>query len=210
MTSENLSRTKQLKSPKQPRNYWKWAFTILVALIIASGVYVSWKVKQPNPAISQTTTSKKVTGKQAYVHVDLTKEDLNDLINQYLDKKKTGQLKYRVLIDKSIILQGATTFFGQKVAFTVDAQPEVAPDGNLILHTKKMAVGSLGLPQKYILNYVKNNYDLKKRVQIKPDQKEIILNLNQIAAEKNLSVKCEKFDLKTNQFKFKVGLPLGK
>lgn len=192
------------------QNPWKWAFAILLGLVLGFIVFVWFQVTTPSSdqkQIATQTTQKQ--GQYANVNVVLNKEQLSAAVNYYLQQnQKKGAIKYRFVLDKSAILMGTTKILGKDVSFTLYATPQLDDSGNLELKTKSVAIGSLNAPPSFVLGYIKNNYDLGKWAKINASKATITLDLNQLTKKQGIKIQGEKFDLKQDDLQFKVVFPL--
>lgn len=192
------------------QNPWKWAFAILLGLVLGFIVFVWFQVTTPSSdqkQIATQTTQKQ--GQYANVNVVLNKEQLSAAVNYYLQQnQKKDAIKYRFVLDKSAILMGTTKILGKDVSFTLYATPQLDDSGNLELKTKSVAIGSLNAPPSFVLGYIKNNYDLGKWAKINASKATITLDLNQLTKKQGIKIQGEKFDLKQDDLQFKVAFPL--
>ncbi|HCM79337.1 MAG TPA: DUF2140 domain-containing protein [Lactobacillus sp.] len=195
---------------KKQSDPWKWAFAILLGLVLGFIVFVWFQVTTPSSdqkQIATQTTQKQ--GQYANVNVVLNKEQLSAAVNYYLQQnQKKGAIKYRFVLDKSAILMGTTKILGKDVSFTLYATPQLDDSGNLVLKTKSVAIGSLNAPPSFVLGYIKNNYDLGKWAKINASKATIPLDLNQLTKKQGIKIQGEKFDLKQDDLQFKVAFPL--
>ncbi len=195
---------------KKQSDPWKWAFAILLGLVLGFIVFVWFQVTTPSSdqkQIATQTTQKQ--GQYANVNVVLNKEQLSAAVNYYLQQnQKKGEIKYRFVLDKSAILMGTTKILGKDVSFTLYATPQLDDSGNLVLKTKSVAIGSLNAPPSFVLGYIKNNYDLGKWAKINASKATITLDLNQLTKKQGIKIQGEKFDLKQDDLQFKVAFPL--
>lgn len=195
---------------KKQSDPWKWAFAILLGLVLGFIVFVWFQVTTPSSdqkQIATQTTQKQ--GQYANVNVVLNKEQLSAAVNYYLQQnQKKGAIKYRFVLDKSAILMGTTKILGKDVSFTLYATPQLDDSGNLVLKTKSVAIGSLNAPPSFVLGYIKNNYDLGKWAKINASKATITLDLNQLTKKQGVKIQGEKFDLKQDDLQFKVAFPL--
>nr|WP_321314514.1 YpmS family protein [uncultured Ligilactobacillus sp.] len=190
-------------------NLWKFAFFALLIVVLGLIIFIGVKISLPNSEQESANTQiEKIEKSAASVDVTMNKEDFSSAINYFLSKeqKKSG-IKYRFILNKSAILMGTTKVLGKKITFSVYATPSINKDGNIVLKIKSIAVGSLSTPSSFILNYIKNNYNLKGIVQINAKENKIILRLDQLTSKNDLKVKATKMDLKQNEIKFKVLIP---
>lgn len=195
---------------KKQADPWKWAFAILLGLVLGFIVFVWFQVTTPSSdqkQIATQTTQKQ--GQYANVNVVLNKEQLSAAVNYYLQQnQKKGAIKYRFVLDRSAILMGTTKILGKDVSFTLYATPRLDDSGNLELKTKSVAIGSLNAPPSFVLGYIKNNYDLGKWAKINASKATITLDLNQLTKKQGIKIQGEKFDLNQDDLQFKVAFPL--
>lgn len=195
---------------KKQADPWKWAFAILLGLVLGFIVFVWVQVTTPSSdqkQIATQTTQKQ--GQYANVNVVLNKEQLSAAVNYYLQQnQKKGSIKYRFVLDRSAILMGTTKILGKDVSFTLYATPRLDDSGNLELKTKSVAIGSLNAPPSFVLGYIKNNYDLGKWAKINASKATITLDLNQLTKKQGIKIQGEKFDLNQDDLQFKVAFPL--
>ena len=191
---------------KKQSDPWKWAFAILLGLVLGFIVFVWFQVTTPSSdqkQIATQTTQKQ--GQYANVNVVLNKEQLSAAVNYYLQQnQKKGAIKYRFVLDKSAILMGTTKILGKDVSFTLYATPQLDDSGNLVLKTKSVAIGSLNAPPSFVLGYIKNNYDLGKWAKINASKATITLDLNQLTKKQGIKIQGEKFDLKQDDLQFPI------
>ncbi|MHC9536380.1 YpmS family protein [Dellaglioa sp. BT-FLS60] len=195
---------------KKNFNAWKVAFIVLLSLLIGTMLYlfVSVASQSQDQKTLTTQTNSKATERTS-LSVEMNKEQLNGTINYYLKSIQKGQsIKYRFLVDKSAILMGTTKVLGQNISFTLYSDPVVTPNGNIVLKTKSVAVGSLPVPKKFIMNYVKKAYTLPNWITIDSQKQTIMLNLKELDIENGIQASATKIDLKNNIFKFDVSIPL--
>lgn len=193
-------------------NPWKWAFAILLGLVIAFFMFIFVKVTTPsvdqNRIVEKTEAS---TDKYADLSVSMNKDQLEAAINYYLKQNQTkNSIKYRFLLDKSAILMGTTKILGAKVSFTLYTKPALDSAGNIVLNAKSVAIGSLNAPPGFVLGYVKNNYDLGRWAKIDSKRSKIILDLNQLTKKQGIKVSGESLNLQTDDIRFNVAIPLDK
>ena len=81
-------------------------------------------------------------------------------------------------------------------------------NGNVQLKATNISIGKLNLPIGYVMNLIAKQYNLPKWVQIDSKKQLIVLNLDEYKLENGLKIKAKKFDLKNDDIRFSVYLPL--
>ncbi|MCP9327851.1 YpmS family protein [Liquorilactobacillus satsumensis] len=193
---------------KQRPNYWKWAFGLLLALVLGSGLFLVHQATTTTTVQKQVTTQK-LTGRFTTLNVRMNKEQLNGVVNHYLTQQQKGKkIKYFFNVGQSVALVGTTKILGQNVSFSLYTRPTVTAGGNIVLHAKSVAIGSLNVPPSFILNYVKNNYNLGKWMTINSRAKTIMLHLSEVSLKQGVRIRAQKIDLQKDDFRFRVDIPL--
>ena len=96
--------------------------------------------------------------------VTSNKADLNQLINQYIQKEAgDSPIDYSVRLEDEVELYGKLPFFSQELDLKLTFEPEALENGDLVLKQKSISVGSLHLPVSYVLKFIKENYQAPKR-----------------------------------------------
>ncbi|KRM96328.1 hypothetical protein FC19_GL000615 [Liquorilactobacillus aquaticus DSM 21051] len=195
---------------KKKVNIWKWAFIVLAAFLVGCTLFVfKQATKQNTVQRDVVTATKNSSSNHTSINVSMNKKQLNGTINYYLKQQQKGQkIKYRFYVGDAAILMGTTKILGQNVSFSLYTMPTVTKDGNIRLHAESVAIGSLSAPTSFILNYVRNNYNLGSGITINSKQKTITLNLSKMTNKQKITVRAQKIDLKNDDFRFKVDVPL--
>lgn len=205
MQRSDASNNKQ----KKKINYWKWACIVLIAFLASFALFIFKQTTTQSPV--QRNVSKaadEVTSNHTSIDVRMNKKQLNGTINYYLKQQKGQKIKYRFYVGDAAILMGTTKILGQNVSFSLYTEPTVTSEGNIRLHAKSVAIGSLSAPTSFILSYVRNNYSLGNGVTINSKKETITLNLSKLTNKQKITVKAQKIDLKKDDFRFKVDVPL--
>lgn len=187
-------------------NWWKWAFFVLVALILITGGVVIHKATAPAP---QTAVTKPVQQSDSSVVVELNRKQVNALAANYLNRFLKGQrIKYDFLVGpKYATLTGNTKFMGIKIRFAINFIPEKTNDGNVLLRAKGLSVGRLNIPLKFVMGYIAKNYNIPKWVTIDADKKTVLLDLNRYSKGRALKYSAQEIDMQGGHFKFLITIP---
>lgn len=204
MTTDN-HQTRQRKSPKK-HNWWKWAFLLLLFLVIASCGYVYSRAVAPVSEPQQTSSLAKTANS---FEVTLNRQQVNALSSNYLDRLQKGQeIKYRFVVGKQYAtVIGSTRFLGAKVQFAMNFIPTRLSDGNILLKAKGLAIGRLNLPIKFVMGYIKKNYQLPKWVYVNQKRKTVLLDLNKYSRQHSLHYSAKKIDIANGDFRFLISIP---
>src|SRR5690625_1148449 len=141
-------------------NRYKWkrpffillGFNILLLLIVAGLIF--WPVSDSDHS---TLKSNIPYGSSEFI-VRTTKENLNELVNAYIDQLLTGtEHNYHVELDEDVQLIGELPVFSSTVPLSVHFEPIVQENGDLVLQQRSISVGLLELPNQRIMEYMKRH-----------------------------------------------------
>jgi uncharacterized protein YpmS len=207
MENGEKKRKKVLTVKKKP-NYWKAAFIILVAVIIASLAFVFVRitqVREPNYQAVPEIVEKEGT---PVISIQSNKKQVNALIDFYLsDFQKGSDITYKFYLENEAMLNGTFKVLGHPIQFYLYFDPFVMDNGNVQLKAKSLSVGTLGLPIKEILKFVQRDYKLPKWVEVDPDERTILLRLDQFRMQNGLFIRAEKINLIDDDIQMNIYLP---
>lgn len=191
---------------KKKINYWKWAFIILVLLIIVTCGTILVKATAPAPQAEMTQTTK---ANNSSLVVELNRKQVNALSANYLDNYlKDNKIKYNFMVgDKYATLVGDTKFLGAKVRFAINFIPERTSQGNVLLRAKGLSVGRLNIPIKFVMGYIAKNYKIPKWVSINAQKKTVLLDLNRYSKHRQLKYSAQEINMESGQLKFLITVP---
>lgn len=190
----------------RPVNRWKWAFTVLLAVIVlATGIVIN-RVTAPAPTLAVT---RKADIGDTSMTVELNRHQVNALAANYLNRFLRGQqVKYTFIVGQQYAtLAGDTKFLGAKIRFALNFIPERQKNGNVLLRAKGLSIGRLNLPVKIVMGYIAKNYNVPKWVKIDAKKKTILLDLNQYSAKRSLKYSAQEINMAQGRFKFLITVP---
>ncbi|KZZ84235.1 YpmS family protein [Bacillus sp. SJS] len=187
---------------------WKWAFIILLAINAAAIAIAA--ILLFAPADSNAPTQKDIKeGKAVALNVGAKKEALNQLIDHYLkEEANADQYNYKVYLDDKVYFTGAIRAFGKDINAKITFSPVVKKDGNLRLIVEDLSIGQLDVPVSFVLNYISTSYTLPEFVHIDERNHSIDVDLSEIQLKNNYRAKAVKFDLKNDEIRFDLFVPL--
>lgn len=187
-------------------NRWKWAFIVLLAVIVlATGIVVN-RVTAPVPTPAVT---RKADIGDTSMTVELNRHQVNALAANYLNRFLKGQqVKYTFIVGQQYAtLAGDTKFLGAKIRFALNFIPERQKNGNVLLRAKGLSIGRLNIPVKIVMGYIAKNYNVPKWVKIDAKKKTILLDLNQYSAKRSLKYSAQEINMAQGRFKFLITVP---
>lgn len=187
---------------------WKSLFYILLTINIivfsTIAILIFWPVsKTEDPAVVDHSDEE---GSEFIVRT--TKENLNELVNAYMDKfLHDTKHQYSISLEDDVHLQGELPAFSSTVPLSVHLEPIVQDNGDVILKQKSISIGLLELPNKKIMEYIKKYLPMPEWVTVNPEKEEIYVAVTQMDIKSNFKVGIERIDLEANNLAFKIKVP---
>lgn len=204
-------RRKKIPEVKKTINHWKVAFIVLIGLIIGSAAFVFIRVTQvrePNYTPVPELVEKNGT---PVIAIQSKKKQINALIDFYLgDFQKGSDITYKFYLENEAMLNGTFEVLGHPIQFYLYFDPYVMDNGNVQLKAKSLSIGTLGLPMKEILKFVQRDYKLPNWVEVNPDDRTVLLRLDQFRMQNGLFIRAEKINLVDDDIRMNIYLPKDK
>lgn len=197
-----------IKNTEEKPKKWKRLFYSLLFINIAAFLVITTLLLWP---VSNSTTTEKTnyeTLTSSEFTVRTTKSNLNDLVNAYVDKflHHTNH-QYSVLLEEDVHLLGELPIFSTTVPLSIHLEPLVQENGDVILKQKSISIGLLQLPNKKIMEYIKQYLPMPDWVIVNPKDEEIYVAVTDMEIRSNFRVSVEHFDLEANNLAFKFNVP---
>ncbi|MCI5871061.1 MULTISPECIES: YpmS family protein [Streptococcus] len=185
-------------------NWWKWACLALLALNLAFlGVLASRIITIREPNASKITETK--TDAISVGTFTTDKEKLNQTILSYLEPYQSNKMTYKLYASNdTIMFEGSYSLLGYDLPLYVYFEPYKLENGAVQLKVTSFSVGTLPLPEKEVLQYIKSSYDLPDIVAVKPSQSAIIINLQNMKNTNGIFIKANKIDLVNDEITFDI------
>lgn len=188
---------------------WKRRFTILCVLNGLAILFLVFYLYSPIPKTELELSSERYKMENSsQFTVRTTKQNLNNLVNAYLDKLLANtNHQYSINLDDEVQLFGELPMFSTTVPLLINLEPIVQENGDIILKQKSVSVGQLQLPNKKIMQYVSKYLPVPDWVIINPREEEIYVKVTEMEIKSNFKVEVEQFDLEANNIAFKINVP---
>ncbi|KRL14122.1 YpmS family protein [Schleiferilactobacillus perolens] len=201
--------TKKIRTTKLPQrkhhNPWRWAFLILLGIILGSGIFISARVfSTPTNA----PKASKVEGAPSLT-VSLTRQQVNQLTQHYLNQYlKDSKIKYQFRVEEnSVLLVGTVKFLGSSIQFNLVMNAYVQNNGDVQLRAKQLAIGALNVPVNFVMGYIRSAYKLPAWITVNSKDESIMLHLTRFKTTTGFQITAKRLDFAGNQFVFNVYLP---
>ncbi|KGX87239.1 YpmS family protein [Pontibacillus litoralis] len=189
------------------QNKWKILFWLLATCNIGILILLFILLYVPS---SKTVIPKQapIKEEQAEFIVMSTTDNINSIIQSYLNDLADEQpLEYSVKLKEAVELKGTIEAFDKKIPLTMKFNPIVQYNGDLILQPQSITLGRLKLPNKKVLDYIKDHYPMPHWVMVNPTDENIYVAITQIETKNDVNIKAETFHLQNEQIAFKVTIP---
>lgn len=188
---------------------WKKRFYLLLAIngIIIIGLAVYLYSPIPKKELDIASKQYESENSSQFV-VRTTKQNLNNLVNAYLDKLLVNtDHVYSIHLDEDVQLFGELPLFSSTVPLLIHFEPIVQENGDLVLKQKSISVGQLQLPNKKIMQYVEKYLPTPEWVIINPRDEEVYVKVTEMEIKSNFKIAAEQFDIEANNIAFKIEVP---
>lgn len=189
------------------KNYWKIAFLFLAVcnLVLIFGIGLLLFLSSDQKKIPEETTD---TNNYSEFTIDTKKEDLNKLINYYIEKEGlNGPIHYDVYLTDEVELYGEVAVFSQALQLKMTFEPKALENGDLILQQKDVYLGDVKLPVSYIMKFIRDAYKLPSWVIIQPNDQQVYVALQQMRLNNGIQVRVQEFDLAKDRISMKMLVP---
>ncbi|RDY72060.1 DUF2140 family protein [Halobacillus trueperi] len=188
-------------------NKWRTSFWLLALINVGVVIWLVALVFLPSSYTIVNVDQEKESPDAEFTIVS-TKENMEQLANEYLSELSTQTVfDYSITLDRNVTLSGNIKAFDQVIPINVELHPEVQKNGDLVLRQEKISLGKLPLPNKKVLEFVKDNYNLPEWVIVNPNEENIYVAVTQMDTASNFNVKVDRFNLNSNQLAFKIAVP---
>ena len=189
---------------------WKRLFILLlglnVALVFLLFTFFLFMINDTGNETKIPTIDS--TQKQVALQIKTNKQDLNRVINHYLEKELSSTYDYKVLLTDQVELYGAIPIFNEELNVKLTFEPKSLENGDLELQQKNMSIGNLSLPPSLVLKFIQNSYSLPEWIMIQPSEEKIYVSLNNFKLKSNFKVLVDEFNLKDDDIRFSLQLPM--
>ncbi|MCU9534269.1 YpmS family protein [Streptococcus sp. CSL10205-OR2] len=186
------------------KNYWKYGLLILLALNLSFlGVIASRVLQEREP--EKRVVSNQTSDDFKIGQISTTKDQLNQTLATYLKDYQTSDLTYNIYISsKSILFEGTYKILGYDVPLYVYFEPYKLSSGAIQLKITSISAGTLPLPEKDVLKYINNTYDIPEFVEILPDEATINVNIQSMTIDNKIYLKATNLDLINDTISFDI------
>ncbi|RHW37579.1 DUF2140 family protein [Lysinibacillus yapensis] len=189
-------------------NFWKVAFFTLMGAIILGFVGIYYWATSPTDEGSVSTQNITAKPSDSVLLVETTADDFEQIAMKYLKKElQNSQLPIDFSVDESIGLSSELTVFGVTVPFSMQFDPQVTEEGNIILKQTSVNVGKLNLPPMTVLKLMDEAVQFPEWIIVRPNEEELFVDLSKFPIMSGAHVKAKEIDLQNNRILLEVIIP---
>ncbi|WP_417900143.1 YpmS family protein [Bacillus haimaensis] len=188
---------------------WRVAFfSLLIINILIAGLAIVLVLLPKHSNLLRLSEEEADDRQRVSFNIRSDKEDLNKLVEYYLEQETKRPLNYEVRLTDRVELRGEMTVFERDIPLTMTFIPQVQENGDVNLKQDSMSIGRLQVPVSMVLKYVGDNYPLPSWVSILPDEQSIYVSLQELELRSDAKVEFTKFDLEKDDIEFKLLVPV--
>lgn len=192
------------------KHHWKRLFFLLlginIAVLLFLFVFLAIMLESPSEEIK--IPKQNIVQNDVFFQIKTNKQDLNRVINHYLEEEFSAAIDYEVLLTDEVELYGTLPVFSSNVDLKLTFEPHALENGDLELQQKNISIGRLNLPVPLVLKFVQNSYSLPDWVMIQPNKEKVYVSLQNMKLKSNSKVRVDEFDLKNDRITFSLQLPM--
>ncbi|HAP15682.1 MAG TPA: DUF2140 domain-containing protein [Lactococcus sp.] len=188
---------------KNKKTIWKWLFLALLAINLGGVAFVASRIFNVRDQASLTNVPT-VSEATEVGKASTNRDQLNQLINTYLQDFQTPEMSYKFYLSNQAVLEASYQLFGQKIPLYIYFEPLALNDGSIALQVTSVSAGTLDLPTSAILSYVKSSIKLPSFVEVLPAKDQVVVHLPRLALADNLYLKADQLDLVSGNFIFNL------
>ena len=201
----NQTRSKH-DSDKSKVNGWKWAFILLVFLLVGFIVYIGFLL-QPL-STNQTETPPTVSDvEQVSLTTSLTKEDTELIINEYLNNAMGEDFDaYTIILSDKLEIHGEITIFNFGVPFKLYFSPYALENGNIQLRGEAVELANFSLPVSGVMSLLGRQLALPEFIAIDSNAQIIEIDLAKLMEDYSFDITIDQIDLEQDVIQFNLGI----
>src|SRR5690625_488650 len=187
---------------------WKLLFYILLTINIIVFLTITLLIFWPVSETEEPTVVDHSEEEGSEFIVRTTKENLNELVNAYVDKfLHDTKHQYSISLEGDVHLQGELPAFSSTVPLSVHLEPIVQDNGDVIRKQESISIGLLELPNKNIMEYITQSLPMPECVTVNPEKEQIYVAVTPMDLKSNFKVVSQRTDSEANNLASKIKVP---
>ncbi|MBM0064116.1 YpmS family protein [Alkalicoccobacillus gibsonii] len=187
------------------KNKWKVAFVVLAVIVVIAVITLFISLRSILPEAEEVPyTESERTNEQGLVEIRSTKAQLNELILEATSEFQE-ETPYTVeLLSDTVKFQSTFRLLGQSIPVTINFDPEVAANGDLLLHADSLSFGFLTIPSEQAMQLMKSHTELPDWIVVHPSDSLIEVQLTNAHFDDLYSFRVIDFDLARDEIQVEM------
>ncbi|MFC0473691.1 YpmS family protein [Halalkalibacter kiskunsagensis] len=192
---------------KKNNHVWKIAFFALSGLVVLVIIILFMLIQRYFPEVDENHfVQKQPTTEEAAFVIQTNKARLNTLIASRIEQTPSD-ISYMVeLLEENVQFRSAFKILGQEVPVTINFNPVVVPNGDLLLEVETFSVGILSLPVDQVLQFISNWIEVADWIVTYPSERVVEVKVTDIKVDENESMRFRflTFDLEQDNIELEM------
>lgn len=188
-------------------NPWKWAFMILLLLIIvpAIGFFIYLNVQEPANHQESTKNTEVIADETINAEASLSTVSFNELVSAVIGG---NEVPYQLTVDDQVSFSGNLTILGNLVDYTLEGQPSVLENGNITIDVTNFELAGLSLPAETVLAFFQLSIPTDLPLEVVASDQQIIIQLDQVSENMEVGIRADEIDLANDEIQLILDVPL--
>ncbi len=202
---DNKTRSYSRQNNRPSVNGWKWAFLILVALLLGFFVYLGVNIRPTT--INELNTEAFTTSEEEEIELltRLDKKETEQIMNTYLEAAMAPDFEnYTIALTEQLEVHGQIEILTFDVPFSLYLEPYVTENGNIQLRGEAVEVGNFSLPVSSVMSLMARQMNVPDFIAVDSEQQRITINLNELSAANGFGIEMTKIDLEADEIELKL------
>lgn len=188
---------------------WKISFFSLLTFMIIGFILVFIFFIRLFPPIEENQLLPPLDereGTNVIFTISTNKEKLNQFIQQKLHKNQASNYDVQ-LTNSHLLFNSSLSIMGRNVSLEMALIPEVAPNGDLVLHADTFHIGFFELPVEKVLQLIHYSVTLPEWVELYPNERLAHLQMSEVAKQlEGFQFSFVEFDLPANNIELTMSI----
>ncbi|BDR58650.1 hypothetical protein XA3_10910 [Xylocopilactobacillus apicola] len=132
----------------------------------------------------------------------MNKKQLTVLTNQYLKQLNSKELNLNFSLSDEAQLTGSIRIFSHPLPFRLVMDVSVLSNKDLLLKPKVVSMGNLDISAQRVLELIESQVKMPRYVKVNSKRTEIVMALERVQFNKDLSFKIDSVDLNNDRIVF--------
>lgn len=189
-------------------NKWKIAFFTLAGTVLFAVILVVFLATKPVDDVDLTKSTENDVAEGNVLVVQTTAREFESISKNYLkDAAKGSPLPIDFTVGDDIQLRSKLTVFYTEIPITMNFEPIVDENGNIILKQTGMNVGLLNIPPETTMKIMRDTVEFPSWITVNPNDAEIYVDLSRVNIASGSRVRAKELDLPNDKILLEIIVP---